>query len=65
MPKKNFSLCCALNTCTWCENEGLMYLFFFLSDLNNDKQLKSVSKKGKRKKDMSSVGSLEGKETLP
>ncbi|NWR89814.1 CEBPZ protein, partial [Furnarius figulus] len=29
-------------------------------DANNDKQLKSVSKKGKRKKDMNFVGSLEG-----
>ncbi|XP_037261497.1 CCAAT/enhancer-binding protein zeta isoform X1 [Falco rusticolus] len=29
-------------------------------DLNNDKQLKSVSKKSKRKKDMHFVGSLEG-----
>ncbi|NWQ87896.1 CEBPZ protein, partial [Burhinus bistriatus] len=29
-------------------------------DPNNDKQLKSVSKKGKRKKDMNFVGSLEG-----
>ncbi|NXG51367.1 CEBPZ protein, partial [Psilopogon haemacephalus] len=29
-------------------------------DLNNDKQLKSISKKGKKKKDTSFVGSLEG-----
>ncbi|NXX92617.1 CEBPZ protein, partial [Centropus bengalensis] len=29
-------------------------------DVNNDKQLKSVSKKGKRKKDKNFVGSLEG-----
>lgn len=42
-----------------------MYLrVFFLSDMNNDKQLKSVSKKGKKKKDMNFAGSLEGKKTL-
>lgn len=39
--------------------------FFFLSDPNNDKQLKSAGKKGKRKKDMNFVGSLEGKDILP
>jgi len=47
-----------------CENEGLIF-FFSLSDPSSDKQLKSISKKGKRKEDMNFVGSFEGKDTLP
>lgn len=37
---------------------------FFLSDSNSDEQLKSVSKKGKKKKNLNFAGSLEGKKTL-